>query len=353
MVLSIQMCLVGTAAATADLAAEPIWVAVPEAAASAAVVVVVDDDAAAAAAAAAVAVAAAAAIAAAAGVAAAAAAAAGALLREVLLPGWHISDSGSDSHSCDSPGGDEASPSYQSLAPPRQDTQGQFTEAQRMMKCHWDGWEYECGEECQDKFTTAELKLCLSVLQPYLPLPMIDWWCADKRYEHTHWTVGDLAFDVARQAKVKRANPTAGGKVFNLKAKWQLHNTGKECCQSMQCKAYDFKETMWKKAKAAVRANEDCYPRKMDVCVKEKHRLEECRAWWKGHVKVFGCDMPELGHISINNIPWTDLYENYYCVECYDDTAASRTTWDTARHVEFGSSLVRRKKKRGLSKCNT
>jgi hypothetical protein len=182
---------------------------------------------------------------------------------------------------------------------------------------------------------------------------MIDWWCADKRYEHTHWTVGDLAFDVARQAKVKRANPTAGGKVFNLKANWQLHNTGKECCQSMQCKAYDFKETMWKKAKAAVRANEDCYPRKMDVCVKEKHRLEECRAWWKGHVKVFGCDMPELGHISINNIPWTDLYENYYCVECYDDTAASRTTWDTARHVEFGNSLVRRKKKRGLSKCNT
>jgi hypothetical protein len=170
-------------------------------------------------------------------------------------------------------------------------------------------------------------------------------------------TVGDLAFELASTGK--SVNPSSGTpctsskKKFRTQAQWSLGGTGKMCCQGMVAKAHDIRPTMWAIAKAAVRRGDDGYPRKMGVTKKEAFVLNECCQWWEQHVKIHGCSMPERGEILINNIPWSNVYEHWYCTECEDaeTEAASYTTWDNARKARFGDCLVKRKKKRGLSKC--
>ena len=182
--------------------------------------------------------------------------------------------------------------------------------------CRFGGWQCDCGKDCQESFSQLELKPCL-----------------EKRYrEYTHWTLGDLAFELAAQGKQLKETPTATKK-FNLAKEVMLGSTGKPCCLSMVAKAHDIKETMWNIACAAVRKGADCYPRAMDVPHKEANVLKQCMAWWEEYVKVHGCNMPEQGIIMINNLPWQDVYDLYYTVDCNDNdiVAASKSSWEKAR----------------------
>jgi hypothetical protein len=144
--------------------------------------------------------------------------------------------------------------------------------------------------------------------------------------------LGDLAFELAAQGKQLKETPTATKK-FNLAKEAMLGSTGKPCCLSMVAKAHDIKETMWNIACAAVRKGADCYPRAMDVPHKEANVLKQCMAWWEEYVKVHGCNMPEQGIIMINNLPWQDVYDLYYTVDCNDNdiVAASKSSWEKAR----------------------